>query len=247
MGLFNLFKGSNAPQKRSVQRAEPEQTVDTKSRNHDACPNCGVIFSPAPKRKKVCPACKQEVFVRTKQQLFNSDLLLEEDALAADFYEQLMFLGATLDDYKKMGAVLAAKWGFKPKSYDVVWGVSNQLVTRPVGSDVYDKVSAMLYNAKSVGFAQALYQANRGKDPSSYKRSVNNYDVQLAQHSGLPLKGFTIETQGCCNECSKYQGKVYTAEKLKSQPLLPLKDCTSKLKPTDKFSWCLCMYSPIYR
>lgn len=242
--LKKLFGQNGANQSPKITSTKE---VKSSGRNTDACPFCGTVFSPAPKRKKVCPECKNEVFVRTTQEIFDSDLLSKEDTLAADFYSDLMYQGATLEDYKKMEAALQAKWGFKPKSYDIVWGVSNRLITKPIASDVYDKSTEILQRAKMIGLSQALFQAKRGKDPAGYKQTVNNYDIQMAQRSGLPLKSISIQAHGCCDECEKYNGKEYSPQQLKQTPILPIKTCTNKLNPTDKFAWCICWYSPEYK
>ncbi|MFA5933254.1 MAG: hypothetical protein WCV81_03235 [Microgenomates group bacterium] len=212
-----------------------------KGGNNNLCPYCGAIFEKLPKRKTKCPKCEGECFVRTTQTIFPSTLLTKEDALAADFFKELEYLGATTKDYTKIEAELSKRWDTKAKSYDVVWGISNWLITQLSGNE-----STMLHNAKMITFGQALYQANRGKNPNSYLGTVHDYEIQIAKRSGLPLSHFVIEADSCCKECSKYQGKKYTAEELKKDPILPIKECTNKLNSTDKFAWCTCIYSPHY-
>ncbi len=143
-------------------------------RNRDVCPYCGTIFKKPPKRKTKCEKCGEECFIRTTQTIFNSDILTQEDALAADFFKELQYLGATIDDYLKVEAELSQKWGTKPKSYDVVWGVSNRLVIQPPHSENdYDSKSNLLNHAKMVAFAQAMYQAKRGNDPLPYLKNAH--------------------------------------------------------------------------
>ncbi|MBI3984425.1 MAG: hypothetical protein HY344_00570 [Candidatus Levybacteria bacterium] len=211
-------------------------------RNRNKCPYCGAIFEKLPKRKTKCEKCGEECFIRTTQTIFNSDILTQEDALAADFFKELQYLGATVNDYLKIEAELSKKWGTKPKSYDIVWGVSNRLVGHPpeIEND-YDKRSSILHHAKMIAFAQALYQLRRGHDPYSYLKSVHNYEIQLGTIGGILPTYFEVETQDCCEECSKYQGKKYTADELKNNPILPIKDCTSRIEQKD-YAWCMCWY-----
>lgn len=217
------------------------------NRNRDACPYCDAIFKKPPKRKTRCEKCDNECFVRTKQAIFNSDLLTQEDTLAADFFRDLQYLGATINDYLENEAELSKKWGTKPKSYDIVWRVSNRLVMHPPGiKNDYDKRSHLLQHAKMIALAQALYQARRGNDPYSYLKSVRNYEIQIGMGRGYAPDYFEIETQNCCKKCIRYQGKKYTVEELEKHPMLPIKDCINKINQESKYSWCTCWYSPRY-
>lgn len=215
-------------------------------RNRDKCPHCGAIFDKPPKRKTKCKKCGEECFIRTTQAIFNSDILTQEDALAADFFKELQYLGATTNDYLKVNAELSQKWGTKAKSYDIVWGISNRLVGHPPNiENTYDKRSSILQHAKMISFAQALYQLRRGHDPCSYLKAVRDYEIQLGMISGLPLVYFEIETNPCCDECTKYQGTKCTVEEIKKNPILPIKNCINKIEQKD-YAWCVCWYSPRY-
>jgi hypothetical protein len=63
------------------------------------CPYCEALLKDIPKKKKKCPACGNYIFVRTKQNLFPSVLLREEDALAVDGFEKLKAYGLTKQDF----------------------------------------------------------------------------------------------------------------------------------------------------
>lgn len=245
MGLFDKFFNSS-----SSNDTNPEKTSKP-APNSNACPSCGAVFAKPPKRKITCPECKTACYVRSKQSLFNSDLLTEEQMLASDFYSELMEYGATVDDYKKMEDVLAQKWGFKPNPYDVVWGVSNHFLNTR-GLEVTNQEQAiqdMLHRAKMIAFSQAKYQAKRGKDPSGYLASVANYEKQIQTHYwkpvGVDVKEFQIETYNCCDACNKYKGKKYTAEYLKKHDVLPIKECTYKFDKSLKYGWCTCTYQAV--
>lgn len=211
------------------------------ARNRNLCPYCGFVFKNPPKRKTKCSKCDEECFVRTKQEIINSDLLTEADALAVDFFDEIQYLGATLDEYRRIEKDLEQKWGQKPNSYDIVWGLSNWLVVHPPKSET-NSPSSLLQHAKMVAFAQALYQLRRGKDPYGYLKAVHDYEIQIGTMDDKS-RLLEVQTNGCCEECSRYQGKQYTASQLKNNPILPIKECTSRIEQK-KYAWCMCWYSP---
>lgn len=240
MGLLDKFFNSNKP------IASSHVSKPKVPRNSNSCPNCGAVFDEVPKRKKQCGECGEVLYVRTTQQLFDSDLLTEEQVRASDFYKELMEYGATLEDYHNARKELATKWGFDPKPYDIVWSVSNKLIARgPNLSGAYDKKHELLFHAKMITFSQAKYQAYRGHDPAPYKKTVNEYDIQLAQRDGSRVKKFEILAQGCCNECDKLNKTVFSVDEIKNKNVLPQQVCTNKLEKDHKYSWCMCMYLPV--
>ena len=100
-------------------------------------------------------------------------------------------------------------------------------------------------DAKMISFSQALYQLRRGNDPYSYLSSVRNYEIQLATRGDISPDYFEVQTNGCCKECTKKQGKRYTEKELTGNPILPNKDCTTRIEQKN-YAWCTCWYSPHY-
>ena len=247
MGIFDKLFGSRAlEQKQTVNvPKEPEQI-----RNSTACPHCGVIFAAAPTRKKKCPECYQDVYVRSKQHIFSSHLLNKEDAYTSDFYDQLINLGATLEDYREAERELQKQWGFRPNSYDVAWSVSNQLPMKPIKeTGSLDQQTSSLMRAEFVAWAQAQYQLRRGHDPAPYLQNAHDYKLQQLQSSGskfLKLKGAVIATHGCCEACGKYEGRKYNVAQLKQKSVLPIRECIHRLEEDDKYTWCVCLYVAEY-
>lgn len=237
MGLFNQLFGSN--------KEEQPKTVKiarSNNRNTNACPYCGTIIEPAPKRKKKCEACGRDIYIRTTQPIFNSDLLRDDQAKASDFYKDLMNYGATVEDYEATKKTLSNKWGFEAQPYDVVWSVSNNMIARgPDLNGVYDKKNELLQYAKMITFSQALYQYGRDKDPSSYLSTVSNYDIEM--HSDY--EEMELLCNGCCDTCAKMNGKRFKTDELRKNPVLPIKGCTHKMDGHTKYAWCACMLLPV--
>lgn len=218
MGIFDKLLHSSSP----GPGQEPPRSPA--SRNNGACPYCGVQLTNPPKRKIACPECKSPIYVRTTQRIFDSNLLTEEQALAADFFKDLEYQGATVEDFNKARNELAKRWNTDPKPYDIVWRVSNGLVVR-------------VQNPGMVTFSQALYQLKRGNDPAPYLRA------KYKSEAGTDDRKFTIVTNGCCTVCSELEGKVITAKEIATSQPLPNPKCTHKLAKNDKYSWCVCMYA----
>ncbi len=184
-------------------------------RNRDVCPYCGTIFSKPPKRKTRCEKCGGECFIRTKQAIFNSDLLTEEDALAADFFKELQYLGTTAENYLKVKAELSKKGETKPKSYDVVWRVSNELIMQPPKAENdYDPRTNLLQHAKMVAFAQAMYQAKRGNNPLPY---LKNAHIMKHYSPFLCALSEKLYSEGKYSECLEVSLDAHERAKLDAQ------------------------------
>jgi len=215
-------------------------------RNTRTCPYCGSLFPKEPRKKTRCKSCGEDVYVRTKQNIFNSDLLTKDDTLAADFLKGLLDMGATEDDYFRTASDLAAKWGKEPSSPDVVWAVSNRLIMKPPRSYFGGKPDreSLFQHAKMVTFLQARYQGERGNNPAKLLNVVNNYDLKILDHA-FRSPGLKIEicTNSCCEKCkSLYEGKIYTMAQLKEKSVLPVIECTNLITEDRPYSWCTCFY-----
>lgn len=219
MGLFDKLLHSN-------HQSRNESGQASTARNTSSCPYCGAVLNPAPKKKRACPECSQDIYVRTTQKLFESNLLTKEQALAADFFKDLEYQGATVNDFKDAREALATKWGIDPQPYDVVWRVSNSLVTRAEYPGM-------------VTFSQALYQLKRGNDPTPYLRAKYKSDT------GADNSKYAILTNGCCTACSELENKPITAKEIAATQPLPNPQCSHKLAKGDKYSWCVCSYLPV--
>lgn len=213
-------------------------------RNNQACPYCGTVFPKAPRAKTRCKSCGEYVYVRTKQQIFNSDLLTEEDMLAADFFKTLSELGATKEAYFKAAADVSAKFDNAASSYDAVWALSNRMIAEKARTST--SPGDVLSSSKMITLSQAWYQYRRGHNPAPYLKIVRNYELkELSNILHLFPAGIYVKvlSRGCCEACKSRLGdKNYELEALLADPLLPVADCTKNLEAR-KFSYCTCMYT----
>lgn len=213
-------------------------------RNDRACPYCGTIFPKAPRAKTRCKSCGGYVYVRTKQQIFNSDLLTEEDMLAADFFKMLTDSGATTEAYFRAAADMTEKFGQAANFYDAVWTLSNRMIAERACTST--SPGDVLSSSKMITLSQAWYQYRRNRNPAPYLRIVRNYELkELSNILRLFPAGIyiTVLSKDCCEACrSRLGDKYYELETLLAEPLLPVADCTKNLEAR-KFSYCTCMYT----
>lgn len=230
--------------KTNSQTTDKQQPVISNVRNSNACPLCGVLLNPIPKRKTKCSACHTDVYVRSKQTLFNSDLLTEEYAFTADFFKELEYIGATKEQYIKTAEELSVKWGFTPKPYDVVWNLSTKMiVSTPRNYGMREGLDTICL----IYAAQANYLENRKIDPYTPRLLLNETELDKISIMGDFVKGVEAITNGCCKQCEAICPKTATIEHYKETKLLPYKQCTRKLKTSDDHSWCVCYYAPIIK
>lgn len=231
-----------------------EENVDPISRTlpfDTACPYCGVVFDKPVKRKKECPECKQVIYVRTTQTLYEHSALTKEQLAHAEFYERLRYdLGATKEDYKNAEAVLKKKWNrSKINTYDVLWSMYNSLELYQKDIDPeYDKkavISEVLRKKQWMGFAAATYQARRGKDPKPYIEGAHHSAIQLAKLEEY-VDGLTVQCPSCCDACMKFDKKTFSLEFVEKTPVLPVKICTRQCEDNPKYTYCVCTYGQHY-
>lgn len=236
--MFDFFKSEGA-NSASMAPQEPNSKVE------ECCPHCGVVLEIVPKRKMKCKECKNPMVIRSKKTLYTRAVLTETEAIHTDFYNDLEYNGATKEMLNQKREQLAKQWGWKPKGvdmYDILWWVANDLPMHFRKDPV-----EMFYKQKVLAIPKALYQMNRGHDPFGYLQGGHDADIehtkiQRMQWGGDPSEiRIKIANYQCCEACKSISFKdEYAADEAKG--LLPIKECTRKLKNTDKFNWCICWF-----
>lgn len=210
----------------------------------NSCPYCGVHIKGQVKRGRKCIECNKTYCVRSKTQLYKTPILTKYQADCSDFYDGLVLLGATMNDYVSIGKNFEKKWHRKPVYGEVLWALSNSgLVERGNPLRSLDDALMALHDAKGLSMAQAKFQHATGEDHRVLLRVINNYDVAysklLRQNDDL---SFYIYALDCCDACMEYNGNIYAAADIEFNEYLPIDLCTRKLEPNDKYSWCVCSY-----
>lgn len=211
------------------------------------CPYCGVMFDKPIGRKKTCPECKKDIFVRTTQDLFPSSALTKEQVAHVDFYTVLKnILMVTKDDYREHEKMLQKRWNMpKINTYDILWSMLNdmRLYQRNVDKTADKKWSMVqiLRNHQSTMLGAARYQGARGNDPTPYLKTADEYSLKIAKLEDN-VKGLTVQAYYCCDACTKFHDKTFSLDFIEKNPVLPIKTCTHSLEENSKFVFCTCNY-----
>lgn len=204
-----------------------------KSEGQIPCPYCEVPLREMPKKKKTCPACGNYIYVRTKQSLFPSVLLKEEDALATDEYEKLKAYGVTKKDFTNEKTRLSKGKKVEVSSIDVCLSLYDKLIQRTKDLSLlkllYFEKASLLYNIGGDYFDNLQISA----------------EIELTAYKQQGVKKVSILTCGdvSCPECKKLSGKVYTTDKALKEKPVPCKACSFKLHD-GREGWCRCQYIP---
>jgi hypothetical protein len=88
------------------------------------CPYCEAQLEIVPKRKKRCPICQQEIYVRKR------NLLSDKDAKIFDWMKRLEYYEVDNNVYIQEQKKLNNKFGDNPSVNDVIWSILNGLVAQ---------------------------------------------------------------------------------------------------------------------
>lgn len=228
-------------------RYEPTQKLPLSS----ACPYCGVILPKPIGRKKKCPECKNDIYVRTTQDLFSSSALTSEQVTHVDFYMVLKnILMATKNDYIAHEKQLKQSWNTKKvNTYDVLWSMYNdiKLLERNIDKTAEREwqLTEMFRNKQGADIGAASYQAARGHNPVPYLEGAQEYSIKMARlHENA--KGLTVHAYDCCDACTKFHNKTFSLDFIEKNKVLPIKTCTRPYADNSKFVFCTCSYSEYY-
>ena len=103
---------------------------NTEKESEPICPYCQKVLEKKPQRKVKCAFCNQDIYVRSKQKIFSSDLLNKEDAIAVDWLKNLENYGIKDRDFISEKRELSKKFGKEAQATDVIWGIFNELLLK---------------------------------------------------------------------------------------------------------------------
>lgn len=197
-----------------------------------SCPYCKAPLREMPKKKKKCPACGNYIYVRTKQKLFLSTLLREEDAFAADEFEKLKAHGITKKDFINEKSKLSRGKDTEVSSIDVCLGLYNKLLQ-----------TADLDLAKFLYFEMALFLYNMHRDFFEHLQMSAKTELMVYKQQGIEKVFISTCGDASCPECQKLSGRVYTIDEALREKPIPCKACSHQLHE-GKAGWCRCHYMP---
>ena len=195
------------------------------------CPYCGKKLDSMPKRKKKCPHCNKDIYVRSKQNLFPSNLLTKEDTMAVDCVTRLEISGK---EFRSKKTELETKFKGNVKSTDVVWGLFNELIAKTTD----------YHCLKMTYFDMALFLHESGQDFFKELQQSAKMDLMGYMEGGVEKVEIRMSTDSC-DTCKQSDDNTYTIkEALKTMPI-PCKECTHQIRVDGKPGWCRCTYVPV--
>lgn len=181
------------------------------------CPYCNNTLPKIPKRKAKCPYCKNDIHVRSEQDLFDSQLLTEKDARTVDWFNKLLIYGFRRDDFFRKKDELTQKFKTAPPSTDIIWGLFQEALLK--NANDYHRLSVINYD-------MAIFLSEERKNPfyclqESKKMELINYKQKGVQK----IKILSINDSISCNSCKNLDGKTFLINDALNNMPIPPNDC----------------------
>ena len=209
-----------------------KQNSNTEKDSEPVCPYCRKVLDRKPQRKTKCPSCNKDIYVRSKQKIFSSNLLNKEDVIAVDWLKNLENFGIKDDDFINKRSELSKKFGKEAKSTDVIWGLFNELILE----------TKDLHSLKMIYYEMALFLNKEGKDCFTVlQQSAKMELMKFKQEAFIKKVGVLTAGEDSCEACRRLENKVFTIEEALEKMPIPCKECTHKLYD-EKRGFCRCCY-----
>lgn len=211
-------------------RKDDEYKFLTPKPTKDTCPYCGFSFEKAPTRKKKCPECGNDIFVRW------GELYTVEEKDIFDWLSRYETheLGITRDVFNKTRQELSKQFGFVASVNDTFWRILN-IINTPEKSyrDRRLIYLAMADILKSEGKStdEVLAQAHKmellegkAENEASAKRFREEL-LEVKRRSENSGTKWVVKVNTCndgyvCEECKKLSKMTFTIdEALKNMPI----------------------------
>lgn len=200
--------------------------------SNQCCPYCNAFLEKIPKRKTKCPFCTKEIYVRSKQSIFFSKLLKYEDALAVDSLIKLENYGINESKFHKKKKELSSKFGNEAKSGDIIWGIYNELIL-----NIKDR-----HSLKMIYYEMGILMNKEGKDGFALLQQSAKMDLLCFKEEGFIKKvRIMIAGEDSCEDCKKWDNKVFTLQEALELMPIPERQCSHKLYD-EKQGFCRCCY-----
>ena len=215
---------------------------DVQTASSACCPHCSVNLDPVPRRKKKCPSCGNDIYVRTDPRSQQTLLLRKEDALHMDALQVPMFhytieREVTLSmkvvrnlNLEKEFEEAKRKAPWNQTIGDVVWGLLNGRKHMAARNGDWQTVSGITY-------AQARLRYELGKDYFPLLQASMKEQLKGALATGVANHAQIVSSRDdrVCEKCRSQDGMVFTIQYVMEKMPLPVR-CDSEE------GWCRCTY-----
>lgn len=164
------------------------------------------------------------------------------DSKNKKWVSQLKYEGVTDKDFSDANSLLKKRFGKEPNIRDVLWYIMNQRAVKEAlkgNSGMYYSMSRFVYE--------------EGRNPADFLRVHAEIELNGLKKSGVvkTIKICTCSGQDpsrieydSCNACKKLEGMVLDIDEAIRQKILPCKECSYRMDPSNKFPFCRCFYRP---
>lgn len=217
--------------------------------NDSACPYCGVILDPFPKRSRKCPNCREPIVLRTEPTSKTKLLLTKSEADEFDRAKKARSLrnrvlanleefGLNEGHYTKTEKRLTKEFGRSPSAGDVFWRLANERIER-LGRNPEKNA----HDLKRCYWSMGLHLLHEGRSREAVQNQQReshrwaliedhtNWRNYGSHNEWIPI----VDTSFCCETCGGLNGVEYTYEEALAKMPLPQADCEE--------DWCLCGWS----
>jgi hypothetical protein len=248
----NPFKSLFAtPKQKSFEETALEQHNEGNSKtslkiwNQDSpvCPYCNTPLNEWPQRKKKCPNCKQDIFIKknpknnnweivTKQRLEEWEAAWEEKYFENRWLRELEQFEITRSDLERLKSLN------KLPSRDCIWSLCNQALLKYAGDH---HKSSMLY------FKMAYFVLEEGKDPTYLVQLCREMEIQEIERAIANSDYLSSQLQICskshesvnCTNCEFLNGRILDIEEARSTKPIPHNNCNRQ--------FCLAFYQSVIK
>lgn len=212
------------------------------------CPYCDHQLDNFPKRKKKCPSCSNQIFVRWSPNQEQPVLVTEEESAKIDqekenirekerLISKIKEYDFTEEEFNKIKRDFYEKNKFEMKDNDAIWTMFNSKVTELIKEGNYSDSSITYYQ-------MALFLTREeGRNPLLLLQASNKTKLLECKQEGIKKVEISSSGNGC-NHCEKQNGKIYKVDVAFEKSILPNINCTFDAFGTSH-PFCRCIYLPV--
>ena len=188
-------------------------------KNGVSCPYCDFILERKPQRKVKCPACKNDIYVKSKQTIFANVLLTQENAAVVDCLRQLSNYGVDELDFILAREEMVMKFGEEINPTDVIWSLFKKIIFKTKDSEGLTRVNHLL----------AVFLTETGKEPRIIVQRALKMRLLKYKGDGLKKVRVLVLNKEMSAICQQMEGKMFSVDQALQEMPLPCPECTYKL------------------
>ncbi len=198
-----------------------------------SCPYCQHALEKMPTRKTACKQCGKQIYVRTKQRIFPTPLLRENEATVVDaLNNELSGFGITEEDFIRhmqsyRRAVLPG---------DVLWSLFQKKIGELLQRGEFQTLPYLSY-------CLALFLNREGRSHNHVLKDFHRYKLMQFKEEGRENVKIRMCCEQLCSACKELEGNILSIDEALRTTPLPHEGCTHTIH-NEKYGFCRCDYIP---